>query len=84
MRIMSATRPLQVLASCQETFTTGAREHEQHPWCRAVCWRSQHGCGVAEPLFSPRGAELGSPCTLPSEPGKKKDKSSWTKVDRAG
>ena len=36
MRIMSATRPLQVLASCQETFTTGAREHEQHPWCRAV------------------------------------------------
>ena len=35
MRIMSATRPLQVLASW-ETFTTGAREHEQHPWCQAA------------------------------------------------
>ena len=79
MRIMSATRPLQVLASCQETFTTGAREHEQHPWCRAVVLaQSARVRGRRAPVFPTRSGVGGS--LHPSlEPGKTKKRA---KVDR--
>ena len=51
----------------QETFTTGARKHEQHPWCRAVVLaQSARVRGRRAPVFPTRSGVGGSLHALPS------------------